>query len=225
VKVELPDNAREAFQFAALAVGIVAALRLGYHGIDHLLLPAADDALGQALVPYRAGYLVSDRTLVVDAPPLLERLGVAVLLSMGLAVVASIAGAFLARPFGQDTTRWAVRSARAALVLALPFTLFSALAVPARCVRSGERGLDLIDRPWSGATIIARSDLWRWEQIAGFEVVDTWPEGESGGLMLITTNGTRVPLWHHPFASADDLQHLATLLEQERQVRRSKQGR
>lgn len=223
MKVELPDNAREAFQFAALAVGIVAALRLGYHGIDHLLLPAADDALGQALLPYRAGYLVNDRTLVVDAPPLLERLGVAVLLSMALAVVASVAGALAARPLGKDTTHWAVRAARAALVLALPFMLFSALAVPAQCVRSGERGLDLIDRPWSGATIIARSDLWRWEQVAGFEVVDTWPEGDGGGLMMLTADGTRVPLWHHPLASADDLAHLATLLEQERQVRQPKQ--
>jgi hypothetical protein len=218
VKVELPDNAREAFQFAALAVGIVAALRLGYHGIDHLLLPAANDALGQALVPYRAGYLVNDRTLVVDAPPLLERLGVAVLLSMALAVVASVAGALIARPFGRDTTRWAVRAARAALVLALPFTLFSALAVPTQCVRFGERGMDLIDRPWSGATIIARADLWRWERIARFEVVDTWTDGAGGGLMLLTTDSTRVPLWHHPLASAADLEHLANLLEQERQA-------
>lgn len=223
MKVELPDNAREAFQFAALAVGIVAALRLGYHGIDHLLLPAANDALGQALVPYRAGYLVNDRTLVVDAAPLLERLGVALLLSMALAVVASLAGAIMARPFGKDTTRWAVGAARTALVLALPFTLFSALAVPTQCIRFGERGVDLIDRPWSGAAIIARSDLWIWERVTGFEVVDTWTEGAGGGLMLLTTDSARVPLWHHPLASTADLEHLAALLEQERQVHQPKQ--
>lgn len=218
MKIELPDNAREAFQFAALAVGIVAALRLGYHGIDHLLLPGADDALGQALVPYRAGYLVNDRTLVVDAPPLMERLGVAALLSMALAVVASVAGGSLARQLGKDTTRWAVRAARTALVLILPFTVISALAIPARCVRLGQHGVDLVERPWSAATIMARSDLWRWEQIGRFEPAELPNEVEGSGLVMVATDGTRVPIWSDEQASAADIEHLAAMLEQERRA-------
>jgi hypothetical protein len=98
MKAEGSDNAREAFQFLALALGLVLALRLGYWGLEHWMSPASDDALGHAFAPFRAGYLVDTRTLVLSAAPLLERLGIAVLLAIGCAAGFAVLAAGLARP-------------------------------------------------------------------------------------------------------------------------------
>lgn len=223
MKAEGSDNAREAFQFLALALGLVLALRLGYWGLEHWMSPASDDALGNAFAPFRAGYLIDPRTLVLSARPLLERLGIAVLLAIGCAAGFAVLAAGLARPLGGDQVKWSARSARWSLIIALPLLIIGALALPERSVHVDGEGFRLVERTWYSADLMDRSTLWPWHAVQGFTAAQHLPDGDGAGLLMKVSDGSTITLDLGEQVHMSDLDHLVAALEGQLRSRRTEQ--
>ncbi len=216
MKTEGADNAREAFQFLALALGLVLAMRLGYWALDRWMAPAVNDALGQALAPFRAGYLIDDRTLVLGAGPLLERLGVAVLIAIAAAALLAVLAAVIARASGTGPVKWSARAARWTLLLAFPLLIIGALAFPVRSAHIGPAGISVTHRPLSIFTVNGTSELWRWQDIQSVNASEQLPESQGKGLLLMTNDGGHIAISIAETGTLSDLQHLAERLEAER---------
>jgi hypothetical protein len=214
MKAEGADNAREAFQFLALALGLVLAMRLGYWALDRWMAPAADDSLGQALVPYRAGYLVDDSTLVLGARPLLERLGVAVLIAIAVAALSAVLTALVARAMGAGPVKWSARAARWSLLIVFPVLILGALAFPSRSVHIGPQGISLVHRPIPFFPFHSNTEHWNWQEIRSINMIEDLSSSELG-LGFITMDESSVRLLK-AVEFENDLFELADLLDAER---------
>jgi hypothetical protein len=132
MKFELPDNAREAFQFLAFGVGIVLAIRLVVAGFGLWSGQAADDALAEACAPFRSGYpLIGNHTLVVGGLPMIPRLAIAGL----FALLSGALLALLAWPIGKTLNlrgaRALVVGGRLGLLLGGAWAIYCLLCLPA----------------------------------------------------------------------------------------------
>lgn len=190
MKAEGADNAREAFQFLALALGLVLAMRLGYWALDRWMAPAAYDALGQAFVPFRAGYLIDDRTLVLGAGPLLERLGVAVLIAIAAAALLAVLAAVIARSAGTEPVKWSARAARWSLLIVFPIVILGALAFPSRSVLFGRQGISLVHRPIPFFPFHSKTEHWNWQEIRSMNIIEDLDSGDLALGFVTTDNGS-----------------------------------
>jgi len=161
---EAGEHTREAIQFGVVALCSLIALRLLHAGIGLLLAAEENDTLAQALEPFKQGYLVSPRTLVIDAAPMYERLSIAILLAFGIAVLFALAAWLLARAMGAPPKRWTLRAARIVLLLSVVLLLFSAIAVPHRSVHFTEEHVVYTERPM-GTPFGARTMRLSWADL------------------------------------------------------------
>ncbi len=132
MKIELPDNAREAFQFLALGAGIVLAIRLVVAAFGLWSGHVNVDPLAEACAPFRNGYpLVGKHTLVVGGLPVIPRLAVAGL----FVLLCGAALALLVWPIGK-VFKWQgrptfVMGGRTGLLLGGAWAVYCLLGLPA----------------------------------------------------------------------------------------------
>ena len=147
MKLELPDNAKEALQFLVLGALAIVALRLLYAGALHALAPDASDGIGTMVAPYRSGYLLHDQhTIVLGGKGLFVRIAVGALFTVASGAVLALLGAIIAKALGGNSQRTAVRSARAGLAVAALYVVVSAFALPPRSIVISKHALILHDR-------------------------------------------------------------------------------
>lgn len=131
MRLQLPDNAREAFQFLALGVGVVLVVRLVVAGIGTMAPDAGDDVLAQACAPYRNGYpLLGAHCSAVGGGPVILRLAAGVL----FALCCGLAGTLVLLPMGtrRSTLPRAVFGARIGLLGGSAWALYCVLCLPPR---------------------------------------------------------------------------------------------
>ncbi|MBK8498530.1 MAG: hypothetical protein IPL52_06850 [Flavobacteriales bacterium] len=147
MKLEVPDNAREAFQFLALGIGSLLLVRIGYIAAEHCFAPSDEDALGQLLVPFKRGYLIGDpHTLVPERSALAGRICRAALLGvLGGAATGLIAFVFQRALRIHSRAPWL--SARIGFILFTLTGVWSAIAWPPRSMQLDAQGVHLMVRP------------------------------------------------------------------------------
>lgn len=160
MKLQLGDNALDGIRFLLLGGGVLLALRLLYVGLDTWLAPSANMELATAINSFQNGYLLVDRTtLVVGGLGTMERVAIAILLTvLSAAVIALMAlcVSFLTR---SPKTVAVVRALRFGLVITGAWWLFAALTWPPHTVHIAENELvrtvrpavlDALSLPWPG---------------------------------------------------------------------------
>ncbi|MBK7383598.1 MAG: hypothetical protein IPI81_09720 [Flavobacteriales bacterium] len=148
MRFELPDNAREAFQFLALALGAILLLRLAHWGLESGLAPPLTTALSVSIAGLRYGYLIGDHsTWVVGGQDLPGRLALAVLLSLVGGLGGAALGWLVKRGWNPKRWRPVVVGARAGIVVSLVCGFACALFVPPVSVSLSDEGPVLIQRP------------------------------------------------------------------------------
>lgn len=174
MKLQVPENAREAFQFLALGAGALLVLRLVITLLGSIIGDNPAEELGMATAPYRAGYpLLREDTLAIEtagAVPRMAMAGLFTLLAGGLL-------ALLALPVGA-ISKWgplraSVFGARTGLVLGGVWAIWCLLAFPAHRVVVTDAGLVRYDsRTFLGMvaipfTQVERTNTWQEVQALG----------------------------------------------------------
>lgn len=142
MKLHLPDNAREAFQFLALGAGVLLIVRLAIAALQLAIAPDTTDTLGTATAPFRIGYpFVSESTLVVDSMGAVPRIAIGALFMLIIGALLAL----VALPIGAATKWGALRAcvfgARIGLVLGGAWSVWCLLAFPAHHVVVSDTGL------------------------------------------------------------------------------------
>jgi len=160
VKLQLGDNALDGIRFLFLGGGVLLALRLLYVGLDMWLAPSADLELATVIKSFQNGYLLVDRTtLVVGGLGTMERVAVAILLTVLSAAVIALVALGVSIITRSPKTVAVVRGLRFGLATAGAWWLFAALAWPPHTVRLEESELvrtvrpallDALSLPWPG---------------------------------------------------------------------------
>lgn len=147
MKLELPDDAREAFQFLALGIGSLLLVRIVYLAAEHWIAPAADDALGQLLLPFKRGFLIADpHTLVAEQSSPAGRLCRAVLLGI-MAGAATGLSAFVIHRALKVGSNASWLAARVGFILCTLVGIWSAIACPPQLLRLDSHGTHVTVRP------------------------------------------------------------------------------
>lgn len=168
MKLHLPDNAREAFQFLALGAGALLVVRLAIAALQLAIAPDATDTLGTATAPFRIGYpLVGESTLVIERMGATPRIAIGALFMLVVGAVLAIAAAFIGAATKWGALRATVLGARVGLVLGGTWASWCLLAFPAHHVVVSDTGLVRHDsRAFIGVlalpfTEVERSNPWQ----------------------------------------------------------------
>lgn len=177
MRLGLPENAREAFQFLLLGAGIVLALRLLW------ALPAAfptalgSEPLARASAPFAAAYpLLPHGTMAVEDHEPLPRIAIAVLFTLTCGAGMAVIGATIAGAARQDALRASVLSGRAGLLLGGMWGIWCLLAVPVASSTVEPDGLHLKGyRSFLGSLplpLTASEEVIPWDEIQGVHVLE-----------------------------------------------------
>ena len=193
------EQAQDALQFTALALGILLVLRFGLAAAMHLVtLPAPDDLVASASGYHADHILRQPGTVVMGAWPWMARLALAALVSsLCAAVVATMVGG-LAVLSGRAGAAWALPAARVTLLVCGLWCLTAVFMLPPRSVRFSSKGLVRTER----SAILGQLSL------PGKATVQTIPwdavrsvEAEEGSIGIVLLNGERI---HVEFPDRDD---------------------
>lgn len=147
MKLELPDNAREAFQFLAIGAGVVLAIRLAIALVVLIASTTEADPLIAAIANYRNGYALLDpHTLVVGGMAMMPRVAVAILSIVITALVSSTSGSLISTLIRRSAIKGAVLGARIGMVLSTGWVIYALLALPPVSVQVGAHGLTVVER-------------------------------------------------------------------------------
>lgn len=148
MKLQLGDNATDGIRFLLLGGGVLLVLRLLYVGMDLWLSPPPDMELPVLIKSLQNGYLLLDRSaLVVGGPGTMERVAIAVLLTMLTAAVIAVLALGISVLARTSKTKAVVSGLRFGMVIAGAWWLFAALAWPPHTVRITESELVRTVRP------------------------------------------------------------------------------
>lgn len=148
MKIELPENAREAFQFLSIGAGVVLLIRLAVWLIGRIADTPDADPLIAAIANYRNGYLLLDpNTLVVGGMAMIPRVAVAVLFVLATALIAAVFGYVMTRLIRRTAMNGAVQGARLGLLLSTGWVIYVLLALPPVSVRVDANDLSILTRP------------------------------------------------------------------------------
>lgn len=177
MRLGLPENAREAFQFLLLGAGIVLALRLLW--ALPAAFPSAPDVepLARAWAPFAAAYpLLPHGTMAVEDLEPLPRIAIAVLFTLICGAVMAVMGAIIAGAARQDALRASVLTGRTGLILGGMWGLWCLLAVPVASSTVETDGLHLKGhRSFLGSLplpLTASEEVIPWNEIEGIHVLD-----------------------------------------------------
>lgn len=146
MKLEVPDNAREAFQFLALGVGIVLLLRLIVALVGLWGGGPESEVLSEACAPFHNGYpLVGKHALVVGGVSMIPRLALAVLFVIMSGMLFALIAWPIARLFNRSGLRAAVMAGRTGLLLGGSWAIYCVLCLPAKWTEVKEKELALHD--------------------------------------------------------------------------------
>lgn len=132
MKFELPDNAREAFQFLSLGVAIVLAIRLVVAGFGLWPDHAEEDSLAEACAPFRNGYpLLGTHAMVVGGLELIPRMAVAGLFALCCAVLLGLSAWSISRMLRGGGNRSLVIGGRIGLLVGGAWAIYCLVCLPA----------------------------------------------------------------------------------------------
>lgn len=147
MRFELPDNAREAFQFLAIGGGVVLAIRLAIALIVLIASSTDVDPLVAAIANYRNGYvLLAPHTLVVGGMAMIPRVSVAILFIVVSAMITAICGSLISTLISMSAIRGAVLGARIGLILSTGWVIYALLALPPVSVQVTASGLTVVEQ-------------------------------------------------------------------------------
>ena len=147
MKLGLPDNAREAFQFLALGIGSLLLLRIGYLMAEYWMAPAPDDALGQLIVPFKRGYLIAHpHALVPEQSNPVGRICRAALAGVAGAAATGLTVLGFQRAL-KIRSRAPWLAARVGFILCTLAAVWSAIAWPPRSMQLDAHGMLMNVRP------------------------------------------------------------------------------
>lgn len=133
MKLHLPDNAREAFQFLALGVAGVLVIRLVIAAFGLWSSDVDGDALAQACAPFRNGYpLIGKHTLAVGGMQVIPRIAVAGLFVLCCGVVLALLAWPIGRALNRQDARPVVVGGRMGLLLGSAWAIYCLLCLPAK---------------------------------------------------------------------------------------------
>lgn len=210
MRLGLPENAREAFQFLLLGAGIVLALRLLW--ALPAAFPTAPDAepLARASAPFAAAYpLLPHGTMALEDLEPLPRIAIAVLFTLACGAVMAVIGATLAGAARQDALRASVLTGRTGLILGAMWGLWCLLAVPVASSTVETDGLHLKGhRSFLGSLPLpftASEEVIPWDEIEGVEVLDRSTAKGCGTAFDVTarTKGMERPIAAQPAGMRD----------------------
>lgn len=163
MKLQLGDNATDGIRFLLLGGGVLLAFRLLYVGLDLWLSPPPDMELPVLIKTFQNGYLLLDRTtLVVGGPGVMERVAIAVLMTLFSTAAIALLALVVSTITRTSKSNALVIGLRAGMVASGIWWLFAALAWPPHTVRVAENELvrtirpavlDALSLPWPGESI------------------------------------------------------------------------
>lgn len=193
MKFELPDNAREAFQFLALGVGIVLMLRLAV-GLFGLWDRGTDgDALADACAPFRNGYpLIGRHSVVVGGLEMIPRMAVAALFSLLCAALVGLSVWSIRRFLKGSGIRSLVVGGRIGLLVGGAWACYCLLCVPAQWTELNKDGFVLHRHaaflgqvPWPFTGTETRYSLSHVEQ---FQIVNHPPDKDPAIIVYVASD-------------------------------------
>jgi hypothetical protein len=132
------EQAQDALQFTALAVGILLVLRFGLAAALHLVPLPAPDALTAAAAGYHADHILRQPgTVVLGAWPWVARLALAAMVSSICAAVMAVVLGAIATLFGRPVGPWALMAARVTLPITGLWCMAAVFVLPPRFSKDG----------------------------------------------------------------------------------------
>lgn len=204
----LHENAQEALQFLALGAGIVLLLRLVAIGLG-LWNGNADGELEQAMAPFRNGYpLIGRDVVVLGGLAVIPRIAVALLFVLLCGVLWALFTWTLGRVLGWNGLRSAVIGSRAGLLLGGVWAVYCLLCLPPRQTQVNAVGFTRTERPAFLHTIpvpfAARTTHWGHRQIEGYEVLEQYGQDGRTSFVVVARIGDRMePVASHVEGEGD----------------------
>jgi hypothetical protein len=141
------EQAQDALQFTALAVGILLVLRFGLAAALHLVPLPAPDALTASAVGYHADHILRrPGTVVLGAWPWVARLALATMVSSICAAVMAVVLGGIANLLGKPGSVWALMAARVTLLITGLWCMAAVFILPPRSIRFSKDGAVLTER-------------------------------------------------------------------------------
>lgn len=141
------EQAQDALQFTALAVGILLVLRFGLAAALHLVPLPAPDALTAAAAGYHADHILRrPGTVVLGAWPWVARLALAAMVSSICAAVIAVVLGGIATLLGRPGGAWALMAARVTLPITGLWCMAAVFVLPPRSIRFSKDGVLLTER-------------------------------------------------------------------------------
>lgn len=185
------EQAQEALQFTALAVGILLVLRFGLATALHLVPLPPPDALVASANGYHADHILRQPgTVVMGAWPWMARLALAALVASLCAVVVAIVFSGLAALSGRSGAAWALPAARVTLLVCGAWCLAAVFVLPPHSIRFSNSGVVITERTailgqlsLPGKATVQAID---WHAIRS---VEPWDAGEGEAVRIVLLTG------------------------------------
>ena len=141
------EQAQDALQFTAVAVGILLVLRFGLAAALQLVPLPAPDALTASAAGYHADHILRQPgTVVLGAWPWVARLALATMVSSICAAVMAVVLGGIATLLGKPGGAWALMAARVTLLITGLWCMAAVFVLPPRSIRFSKDGAVLTER-------------------------------------------------------------------------------